>query len=183
MRQSGCLWRLLRADDAGIEQDDEAFQRWTLTFIFRVAEASRFELELPESKSGVMTISLRPSRKAGSPSRARTCDPRINSPLLYHLSYRGLELDAVFTAQIAKSLGISLKNIGGVRPLWAAPLFFWLTQNCRVASDGRGTLLSSCFGLRRPSRCSRYPRSLSGNWGRARGRSWLFGSPGPGRPG
>ena len=27
---------------------------------------------------------------AGAPSRARTCDTRINSPLLYQLSYRGI---------------------------------------------------------------------------------------------
>lgn len=30
-------------------------------------------------------------QRDGSPSRTRTCDPRINSPLLYRLSYRGSE--------------------------------------------------------------------------------------------
>src|SRR5688572_5185267 len=30
-------------------------------------------------------------RKNGSPSRTRTCDPLINSQLLYQLSYRGLK--------------------------------------------------------------------------------------------
>jgi hypothetical protein len=42
----------------------------------------------------------------GSPSRARTCDLRINSPSLYQLSYQGIEkqdyTDATFLCQTLK---------------------------------------------------------------------------------
>ena len=56
-------------------------------------------------------------RKLGSPSWARTNDPRINSPLLYRLSYRGIAepklyresvtLARSFDEKIARNLDVS----------------------------------------------------------------------------
>ena len=44
-------------------------------------------------KKNALMLSHQGVRNSGSPSWARTNDPRINSPLLYRLSYRGITAD------------------------------------------------------------------------------------------
>ena len=46
--------------------------------------------ETDRSKQKRPYIAVRPFFVIGSPGTARTCDKRINSPLLYRLSYRGI---------------------------------------------------------------------------------------------
>ena len=50
--------------------------------------------EVPENEKSPQNIELS-GLFEGSPGRARTYDKRINSPLLYQLSYRGLNIEMV----------------------------------------------------------------------------------------
>ena len=54
-------------------------------------------------------------RKSGSGSRTRTYDPRINSPLLYRLSYAGVRLREG-RRKVTNSLG-AVKAGNGSKPL------------------------------------------------------------------
>ena len=47
------------------------------------------------------------SRKSGSPGRARTSDPMINSHLLYQLSYRGTADESVVPSAFKVNVGAS----------------------------------------------------------------------------
>lgn len=55
----------------------------------------------------------------GSPSRTRTYDPGINSPLLYQLSYRGTEPGAAYSPARGRcKASRALEVRSGIEPLW-----------------------------------------------------------------